>query len=218
LSDAQRLHWEREYLARPARFGWRESEAAVRARAIFAAGGSRLVVDLGCGNGRDALAFAACGLRMVALDYSASAVAALRRRAVAGGLAERIDARTHDVREALPLPDASVDGVFAHMLHCMALREDEVDGLLRETYRVLRPGGVSIFSVRNDRDPDCTLGAALPEGLRDVDGDVIRFFSRGDAERAVGAFDAPTFDEFEEGSLPKRLYLVTARKPALSAP
>jgi len=174
----------------------------------------RVVLDLGCGNGRDALAFAAAGMRVVALDYAARAVAALIERATASGFAERIDARTHDVRDALPLPDASVDGVFAHMLHCMALRDAELDALLRETYRVLRPGGISVFSVRNDRDPDSTLGVALQQGLRDVDGDVIRFFSRGDVAWAVRAFTQPTIDEFEEGSLPKRLYLVTARKPA----
>jgi hypothetical protein len=41
----------------------------------------------------------------------------------------------------LPLPDTSVDAVFAQMLLCMALSASEIDTLVGEVRRVLRPGG-----------------------------------------------------------------------------
>ncbi|MFB7085410.1 hypothetical protein [Streptomyces sp. NPDC056296] len=37
-------------------------------------------------------------------------------------MARRVTTAVHDVRDALPLPDDSVNAVFAHMLLCMACR------------------------------------------------------------------------------------------------
>lgn len=51
----------------------------------------------------------------------------------------------HDVREPLPLPDASVDAVFAHMLRCMALSTKAIEQLVAEGRRALRPGGTFVF-------------------------------------------------------------------------
>ncbi|MEN1889961.1 methyltransferase domain-containing protein [Streptomyces mirabilis] len=60
------------------------------------------------------------------------------------GLATRVTTAVHDVREPLPLPDASVDAIYAHMLLCMALSTQEIHALVRDVRRVLRRGGVFI--------------------------------------------------------------------------
>ncbi|GAC1441514.1 MAG: class I SAM-dependent methyltransferase [Vulcanimicrobiaceae bacterium] len=213
LLDAQRLHWEREY-AVPDRFGREPSAAARAAVAVFERTGVRRVLELGCGNGRDAAFFAARGFEVHALDYAANAVDELMRRARAEGLVPRMQARTHDVRTALPLADASVDAVYAHMLFNMALLDDEIAALLDESHRVLREGGVLVFTVRSTTDPDADCGTALSAFLRDVEGDIIRFFSDACLDAFGARYESVARERFEEGSLPKRLVLETLRKRA----
>ncbi|UYB43984.1 class I SAM-dependent methyltransferase [Streptomyces sp. Je 1-4] len=53
----------------------------------------------------------------------------LREAAAAQGVSGRVTTAVHDVREPLPLADASVDAVFAHMLLCMALSTQEIHAL-----------------------------------------------------------------------------------------
>ena len=51
-------------------------------------------------------------------------------RAAQAGLAERLVTLVHDVREPLPLPDASADAVYSHMLFSMALVQPNSSGWL----------------------------------------------------------------------------------------
>src|SRR5262249_50866254 len=69
-----------------------------------------LIADVGCGPGAQTLDLAelVSDARIVAIDAHAPFVDELHRRAVAAGLAERVDARRGDMR-ALPVAGESVD-------------------------------------------------------------------------------------------------------------
>ncbi len=69
----------------------------------------------------------------------------------------------HDVRE--PLPNASVDGVFAHMRLCMALSTREIHAEVGEVRRVLRPGGVFVYTVCYAGDAHHDTGIAHGEDI-----------------------------------------------------
>jgi len=211
LLEAQRHHWEHEYET-PQRFGVAPSHAAVRAAGVFARAGAHRVLELGCGHGRDALFFASRTFEVEALDYASPAIDELRSSASEAGLSKRIAARTHDLREALPFAGDTFDAIFAHMVHNMAFSDDELVAIFAESRRVLRDGGTIVFSVRTTGDPDASAGRGLAGFLRDVDGDVIRFFSDACLTRFCAPFERIATETFEEGSLPKRLALVTLRK------
>lgn len=71
----------------------------------------------------------------------------------------------HDLRRPLPWPDASFTAVYAsHLLEHMYL--EEADRLLRECFRVLKPGGV-VRMVVPDVDPLIRgyLGQPFPKWL-----------------------------------------------------
>jgi demethylmenaquinone methyltransferase/2-methoxy-6-polyprenyl-1,4-benzoquinol methylase len=87
-----------------------------------------LVVDLGCGTGDLCRALAAAGQDAFGVDRSAGMLAAARTdRSLVRGDAER-----------LPFPDGRVDGIVSGF----ALRNlVDLDRVLRECARVLRPGG-----------------------------------------------------------------------------
>ena len=212
--DAQRDHWERTYRELPDKFGHDPSEAGRRAERVFAEHGSRDILELGCGGGRDALYFASHAYEVDALDYASSAIGELQSRARFAALDARLRAHVHDARTTLPFHANRFDAVFGHMFHNMALDDDELDAIFDETYRVLRPRGLLVFSARNTSDPDANEGFALAPFLRDVDGDVIRFFSAACLASFVRRYEPMETIELCEGSLPKRLSLAVVRKPA----
>ncbi|MEZ5966997.1 MAG: metalloregulator ArsR/SmtB family transcription factor [Planctomycetota bacterium] len=126
------------------------NDDAQRARAITKLVPSGLrVADIGTGTGVLAIELARAGLDVVAVDHADKMLAAAHKNAAAAGLATRIQFRA-GAATALPLADAEVDAVFAHMvLQYLPRPQDAV----AEMARVLRPGGrvVLVDFVAHDR-------------------------------------------------------------------
>jgi SAM-dependent methyltransferase len=215
--DAQKQHWEGMLEARPEMFGRDPSEPARRTAADLKAAGARRILELGGGQGRDSLFFAAEGFEVRVLDYAQPGVDAILRKAAQAGLAERLTAAQHDVRQPLPLDDASFDACYSHMLFCMALTTAELTALTREIFRVLRPGGLCVYTVRNVNDPDFGRGIHRGEGLYENQGFIVHFFDRAKVEQLAHDWELVAVDELEEAKLPRRLFRVTLRKPDRSS-
>ncbi len=79
--DAQQQHWEGTLASRPEMFGRDPSEAARRSVAEFQAAGVRRLLELGGGQGRDSLLFAASGFEVHILDYAQPGVEAILQKA-----------------------------------------------------------------------------------------------------------------------------------------
>ena len=212
--DAQREQWERALAERADRFGAEASEPAHAALELFHRGGVRELLELGAGQGRDTLFFAEQGLRVAALDYAGSGLAAIRAKAADAQFGDRVEVVGHDVRQPLPFAAGSLDACFSHMLYCMALTGRELHALTSEIGRVLRPGGLNVYTARTTSDPDYGQGEHRGEQLYELGGFVVHFFDRALVERLADEFEVVAIDEFEEGPLPRRLYRVTLRKPA----
>lgn len=143
IYDAAAAHWWDDSLR------WvRTLQAMVPARlAAFEAEGAdwagREVLDLGCAGGFMAEALAARGARVEGIDPSVEAIAAARAHAAETGL--EIAYRVGE-GEALPYPDASFDAVV-----CVDVLEHvrDLDAVLAEVHRVLRPGGRFLFDTIN---------------------------------------------------------------------
>jgi 2-polyprenyl-6-hydroxyphenyl methylase/3-demethylubiquinone-9 3-methyltransferase len=103
----------------------------------------RTVLDLGCGGGFMSEALAARGAKVIGVDVSRGAVGIASRHAANQGLEIRYLVASG---EDLPLPDASVDCVV-----CVDVLEHvfNLDQVLDEIRRVLRPGGVFLFDTIN---------------------------------------------------------------------
>ena len=125
----QREHWAATFEANPDMYGTDPSAPGLAAAAAFAAAGHGSVLELGAGQGRDTLYLARQGLHVTALDFAPGTVETLTSKAQAAGLADMVSATRHDIRQPLPLPDASVDASYSHMLFCMALTTGELEHL-----------------------------------------------------------------------------------------
>lgn len=211
--DAQLRHWDETLASRPEMFGREASEPARRSAAEFRAAGFHRILELGGGQGRDSLFFGANGFEVHVLDYAPAGVEAIQQNAGRVGLSSRVSAARHDVRLPLPVPGAAFDACFAHMLFCMALTTAELTSLTREVWRVLRPGGQCVYTVRNTSDPDYGRGVHRGDDLWESNGFIVHFFDRAKVELLAQGFDLLAVEEFEEGKLPRRLFRVVMRKP-----
>ena len=171
------------------------------------------LLELGAGQGRDTLFFAANGFMVTALDYAASATAATSAKLAAHGLADRVRVLGQDLREPLPFTDASFDACYSHMLYCMAFTEAQLARLSAEILRVLRPGGLNVYTARSTSDPDWGKGTHHGENLYESGGFIVHFLSDEAIERLADGYELLSVEPFEEGPLPRRLVRVTMRKP-----
>lgn len=151
--NAQREHWEETFAGKPEMFGLEPSDPARKAVEIFKKEGKKKILELGCGQGRDTLFFAENGFKVYALDYSQTGLEAITKKAQNLGLLDLIATRVHDIRNPLPFVDEVFDACYSHMLFCIALTTAELQFLSDEVRRVLKPGGLNIYTVRHTGRP-----------------------------------------------------------------
>ena len=112
-------------------------------RLLPACAGKR-VLELGCGAGQAAVAFARRGARIIAVDSSPEQVAAARR--LADRLGAKVDFRVADLTELAFVMAESIDVAFS------AATLDYVENLgrvLRAVHRVLEPHGAFVFTLEH---------------------------------------------------------------------
>ena len=217
VRDRQREHWQATFNDNPDMYGTDPSEPGRYALELFAGAQVRDVLELGAGQGRDTLAFLRAGLTVTALDYAADTLAGLRQAAADVGLLGALTVLAHDVRLPLPLPDASVDAVYSHMLFNMALTTAELDALAVEARRVLRPGGLHMYTVRHTGDAHYRVGTPHGDDMWENGGFIVHFFDRTLVDRLAVGYTLLDIAEFEEGGLPRKLWRVTMRKEVSDA-
>jgi SAM-dependent methyltransferase len=106
------------------------------------------VLDLGCGDGANAIRLANAGAHVIAIDISIGMVTATRQRVEQAGLAATVDAQQMSA-EQLGFADGSFDAILGHsVLHHTDLRITR-----REVHRLLRPNGKAVFLEPLDHNP-----------------------------------------------------------------
>ena len=100
-----------------------------------------MALDLGCGEGGDAIWLAHQGWRVTAVDVSATALERAAAEATAAGVAERIDLQRHDL--ALTFPSGEFDLVSAQYLHSPV--EFPRERVLKTAARAVAPGGLLLI-------------------------------------------------------------------------
>ncbi|MGW0228426.1 class I SAM-dependent methyltransferase [Actinopolymorpha singaporensis] len=213
LAGSQRQHWQDTYRAHPGLYGDTPSEPAIHAARVFADAGATDLIELGAGHGRDALFLAREGYTVHATDFSVAALDQLARAAEEQGVANRVTTELHDVREPLRQPDRSADGVFAHMLLCMALSSAQIHALVDEIRRVLRPGGAFVYTVRHTGDAHYGTGRDHGDNIFEHGGFAVHFFDRNLVDQLAEGWTLQEVHAFEEGDLPRRLWRITQTKP-----
>jgi tellurite methyltransferase len=100
------------------------------------------ILDAGCGGGRNLTYFLRCGFEVSGVDGAPEAIAAVR--ALAARWAPGLPAESFRVEpvEAMSFPAASFDVVLSSAVLHFARDEAHFYAMVREMWRVLRPGGL----------------------------------------------------------------------------
>jgi tellurite methyltransferase len=103
------------------------------------------VLDAGCGSGRNLVYLLRSGCDVLAVDVDPAAIDAVRR--LAGELAPPLAPDNFRIEpvEAMTFPDSVADVVLSSAVLHFARDEHQFWAMLREMWRVLRPGGM-LFS------------------------------------------------------------------------
>jgi SAM-dependent methyltransferase len=212
IFNKQNRHWEDTFASKPQMFGTDPSIAAIKAAGIFKNNGVRKILELGGGQGRDSLYFAQQGFEVTVIEYTAAGIQAIEERAKELEVAHLITTVQHDVRQVFPLEAGRFDACYSHMLYCMALTTSELAFISAETNRVLKPGGITIYTARNTDDADCGTGTHHGEDIYECGKFIIHFFSKEKVEKLADGFEIISIDNFEEGALPRKLFFVVQKK------
>ena len=115
----------------------------------------KMLIDLGCGNGRDSMFFCRSGLKVTAVDLSKSAIASFSQ-------AMPIFALCDDFVKTKLLKCVDYDYAYARWtIH--AISKAQQDELLPNVYHALKPGGLFFSETRTINDEKYGQGEALSE-------------------------------------------------------
>jgi SAM-dependent methyltransferase len=137
MSDAQQV-WEEHYTEQDRVWSGR---ANVRLVEVAEAMPTGRALDLGCGEGGDALWLAERGWHVTAVDISQTALDRAAADARARDVLERIDFQRHDLPHTFP--EGAFDLVSAQFLHSMA--ELDRPRLLRRAAEAVSAGGTLLI-------------------------------------------------------------------------
>lgn len=133
-----RHSWEEHYGERERVWSGRVNDRLVEVAQALTPGRA---LDLGCGEGADAVWLAELGWQVTAVDISQTALDRAAAEANARGVADRIDFQRHDLTESFP--DGVFDLVSAAFLHS-TVPMDRAE-LLRRACEAVAPGGTLLI-------------------------------------------------------------------------
>ena len=210
--DQQSQHWEKNFSNKPEMFGLEPSISAKKALEFFQKKNIDRIIEIGAGLGRDTIFFGKNSIHTIALDYSPSGIEIINKKIKKENLSKYISTKLFDVRQKLPFEDNSIEACYSHMLYCMALTTDDLQKLNNEIKRILKPGGINIYTVRHTNDGDFQSGVHVGEDLYENDGFIVHYFSEEKVNSLLDGFKNISLDKFEEGSFPRKLFFVVNEK------
>ena len=205
--------WNRVYRSDSSFFGDDPSNFGLNCYEEFKQHGVKKILELGCGQGRDTIFFASNGLDVVAIDSSQVAIYALSKIITEMNLP--IKAMIYDVSAAIPFDNSYFDAIYSHMFFNMRFTDDQLKYLFVEVNRVLKDGGLNLFSVRSDNDAMYKKGTEVEKNIYDINGFQIRFFTKPDLKKISLSNGFEPYKITEAYEEPASLYCVFARKKKL---
>ena len=139
--------WQQFYSDDPELVNIQPSACANRAAKIFTENNCRIILDLGCGTGRDSLHLAKSGSHVIGLDAARSGLLLAQKRTANSGFR---NSWVESDSRLLPFSDAVFDGIYCFgLLHEFVgeAARDDVNRTLKEVHRVLKPSRTAVIAV-----------------------------------------------------------------------
>lgn len=152
MSDLQ--YWQHRWSETPAE---PPNNFAKRAYKLMQQRSLKALLDLGCGNGRDAVYFHEKGLTVTAIDISESGIAKLRVR-------EPGITTIKQSIEHIEFPKNAFDVIYAH-LSLQYFDDKTTTAIFQKLYRLLKNGGLLFVTCKSIDDPLYGKGRKIGENM-----------------------------------------------------
>ena len=201
--------WNKVYSSDSAFFGENPSDFAQMCYRDINKHRVKKLLELGCGQGRDTIFFAANNLDVYALDSSTTAIENLSEKIKEKNIS--VGLKHFDARQGIPFSNNFFDTIYAHMFYNMGFTDEELKFLFIETSRVLKNNGLLYFSVRSDKDAQYKKGKKIDSNVYEINGFQIRFFTKSQIKSFLSDYFEieNVMEGYEE---PASLYLVFCHK------
>jgi len=145
-----------------------------------------IVLDLGCGTGRDCLHLGSLAIRSVGIDVSAVAIEEAERR-VRALTAVPAAFRCGGIREHVQsCPTGAYDAVLS--INALNHLGEEIEEIVGQVRRILKPGGHFVLSLFSSEDEEWSGHKELSEKSFAGDFGTVSLFDRKDMERLLSSF------------------------------
>ncbi len=177
--------WDELYRSRGSVWSGEPNESLVKQMSGLPAG---TALDVGCGEGADAIWLAQRGWRVTAVDISNVALERAKKSAIQGGekVAEKISWIRTDLTESVPA-DTTYDLVCAFFMH---LPKAERDVLFRSLTDLVAPGGSLLIVGHHPSDLDVPVNRPKEPDLFYTATEVAGLLQPGQWQVVVEAADA----------------------------
>lgn len=121
----------------------------------------KILLDLGCGDGRDSLYFARKGLKVTSVDFSESGIEALRQASIKSRLP--INAICCDIKD-VSFENDSFDIIYAHLsLHYFD--DKTTTQIFDKLYKILKNNGLIFIKCKSTEDALFGKGEKVGENM-----------------------------------------------------
>jgi cyclopropane fatty-acyl-phospholipid synthase-like methyltransferase len=181
-----RYYWDCYYDRKDSREPWAEFPSQFALSVMPDLSGSEKMLEIGCGNGRDALYFASHGLSVLGVDYSVKSMEHCRKRSVGMQSANFEVLNLYDeiqVEDFCQKYSGQFDLIYTRFfLHAINASGERT--FIDVAKRVLKNGGKIYSEFRTEHDPRMHKGDVLGETERS-DGHYRRFINCQDLAKRI---------------------------------
>ncbi|MFH1916175.1 MAG: class I SAM-dependent methyltransferase [Nanoarchaeota archaeon] len=157
---------------------------------IFKKNKYKIILDLGCGTGRNTIFLAQQDFSVYALDASKTGVAITKKKAQELGL-KNIKYKVADMRKT-SYPDNYFDAVVCIFVLSHGLLKDNEDAV-NEIYRILKPKGMLVTEFMSVEDKTCGRGKKIEAntflgGMEDDKHMMHHYFTKEEIKQFLSKF------------------------------
>lgn len=173
MSDENKIHYWDGLYSKEYFFGSGPTKLAKSAHSLLKETGIRKILEIGCGQGRDATYFAQHGFEVVAFDISENAIKSVNQAKQALNLTN-LNVFVHDVEEPLQYPSEHFDFVYSNLaLQFFDLKS--LDKIFQNTAKLMKKNSTFLLSTKKKGDKYYQFGNKVSDDAFEYKG-IVRYF------------------------------------------
>ena len=181
-------------------FGTGPTKLAKIAEHVLKENQVKKILEIGCGQGRDAIHFGKLGYDVDAIDISKNAIDFITARASELNLS-RVNATVHDLDDPLPYDPESFDFIYSN-LALQFFEISKLESIFKDISKILKNDSLFLFSTKKEGDKYYNFGKKVNEYAFENKGIIRYFYPIDELKKSLSkSFEILSFDSDEHKNL-----------------